>query len=167
METNAQVTTQTAGSPSLRARPGQYLSFGLGVQSYAVPIGVVREIIQVCEITPVPRTPGFVEGVINLRGKIIPVVDLNLKLRRPKSERSKQTCIIVIDSESGQVGIIVDQVNEVVDLQASQLEPAESLGASDSMDFLMGLGKLNDRVVILVDIAQTLSKERFLQELAA
>lgn len=150
-----------------QARPGQYLTFGLGNQSYAVPIGAVREIIQVCEITTVPKTPSFVEGVINLRGKIIPVVDLKMKLGMSRAAATRQTCIIVIEAESGQVGIIVDQVNEVVDLEASQIEPSLSIGDDDSLGFLMGLGKLPDRVLILVDIVHTLSRENFLHEFSA
>lgn len=146
------------------ARPGRYLTFVLDKQQYAVPIMSVREINQLCDITPVPRTPSFILGVINLRGKIIPVADLRLKFGMSKSEFSKQTCIVVIETDVGQVGMVVDEVNDVVELHASHIEPPPQLGAKSEMQFLMGIGKLQDRVLILIDIHSALSSREILQQ---
>src|ERR1041384_895232 len=90
------MTTDTAASPRLAAKPGKYLTFLLAAEHYGIPVLQVREIIQLCDITPVPRVPHYFKGVINLRGKIIPVVDLCLKLRLPKGTETKRTCIVVV-----------------------------------------------------------------------
>lgn len=127
----------------------------------------VREINQLTEITAVPRTPSFILGVMNLRGKIIPVADLRAKFGMPKSEFGRQTCIVVIETDLGQVGMVVDEVNDVVELQAGQIEAPPKLGPADDMKFLMGIGKLQDRVLILVDIHSALSSGEILQLQAA
>ena len=150
----------------LAAFPGQYLTFCLADNWYAVPIRFVREINQMSTITPVPRTPSFVKGVINLRGKIIPVVDLRLKFGLPEAKYDRSTCIVVIEAEAGNVGVIVDQVNDVVDLTDKQIEPSPTLGSSKHLEFLMGMGKLTDRVLILVDIVKSLSKENFMKAMS-
>ncbi len=141
------------------AEPGQYLTFMLKSQSYGVPIATVREINRVTEITPVPQTPGFVAGVMNLRGKVVPVVDLRLKLGVEASTHTRQTCIIVIEADTGQVGMIVDSVSAVVDLKQDQIEPAPVLGEHERMGFVMGMGKVEDGVLVLVDIVRVLSRE--------
>jgi purine-binding chemotaxis protein CheW len=143
-------------------KAGQYLTFALGANWYGAPIRSVREINQMSTITPVPKTPPFVRGVINLRGKIIPVVDLRLKLGLTEAAYNKGTCVIVFEAEAGAVGVIVDQVNEVVDLSESQVEPSPALGGGPEMDYLIGMGKLNDRVLVLVDIVKSLSRETFM-----
>ena len=127
------------------AQPGQYLTFVLGAQDYAVPVLSIREINQVSEITAVPSTPDFVLGVINLRGKIIPVVDLAQKFAMPKTNMVRQTCIVVIDCDHGQVGVLVDQVNEVADFDRSQIEPAPQLGRDADSAFIIGMGKESGR----------------------
>jgi purine-binding chemotaxis protein CheW len=149
-----------------QAKPGRYLTFGLDSQQYAVPIMAVREINQLCAITPVPRTPNFILGVINLRGKIIPVADLRLKFGMSKSEFGRQTCIVVIETDSGQVGMVVDEVNDVVELQASHIEPAPQLGSRSEMQYLMGIGKFQERVLILIDIHAALSSRELLNQVA-
>jgi purine-binding chemotaxis protein CheW len=145
------------------ALPGKYLTFSLTNNWYGIPISYVREINQITEITDIPRAPAFVKGVINLRGKIIPVVDLALKFGLAEVVRSRSTCVIVLEAESGQVGVIVDQVNEVIDFTAEQIETSPALNESQDLDFLMGLGKLPDRVLLLVDVVRSLSKESFMK----
>lgn len=147
-------------SEKFKAQPGQYLTFQLMSEQYGVAIETVREINQYGEVTPVPRTPDFVKGVMNLRGKIIPVINLRLKFGMDSQSNTRDTCIIVIDTEIGQVGMIVDSVKEVVDLQATQIEPAPVLGNEKSMSFVRGMGKIDNRVVILVDIVSAFSVEQ-------
>jgi purine-binding chemotaxis protein CheW len=145
----------------INASPGQYLTFVLGRQSYGVPIATVREINRLSEITQVPQTPAFVAGVMNLRGKVIPVVSLRLKFSMETAVHTKETCIIVIEAETGQVGMIVDSVSSVIDLTAAQLEPSPSMGESAKDSFVMGMGKMEDKVLILIDIVRCLSKDNF------
>lgn len=149
------------------AKAGRYLTFGLNKQTYAVSIMAVREINQLTEITAVPRTPPFILGVMNLRGKIVPVADLRLKFGMMKTEFSRQTCIVVIETDLGHVGMVVDEVNDVVELQATQIEPPPKLGPTDDMRFLMGIGKVQDRVLILIDIHSALSSREILQQVEA
>jgi purine-binding chemotaxis protein CheW len=141
-----------------RAKPGQYLTFHLRGQLYGLPIAVVREINRVGEIAPVPQTHSFVAGVINLRGKIIPVVDLRLKFGFEKIDHTKETCVIVIEGEDGQVGTIVDSVSGVVELEANQIEPTPVMGDPEKLGFVIGMGKVDNKVVILVDAVNALSK---------
>jgi purine-binding chemotaxis protein CheW len=145
------------------AKAGQFLTFQLLSEQYGVPIEAVREINRVGEITPVPKTPEFVKGVMNLRGKIIPVINLRIKFGMPAQEYTRDTCIVVIESDIGQVGMIVDSVKEVVDLTALQIEPPPVLGNCKEMSFVKGLGKLEDRVIILVDVVAALSHESLTQ----
>lgn len=145
---------------SKKAKPGQYLTFQLQNEQYGVPIETVREINRVVEITPVPRTPEYVKGVMNLRGKIIPVVNLRVKFGMDAQEHTRDTCIIVIDTEIGQVGMIVDSVKEVADLNESQIEPSPILGNETTMSFVRGMGKVDNRVIILVDIVSAFSHEQ-------
>ena len=143
-----------------KAKPGQYLTYQLMAEQYGVPIETVREINRVGEITPVPRTPEFVKGVMNLRGKIIPVVNLRVKFGMPPQEYTRDTCIIVIDTEIGQVGMIVDSVKEVVDLNEAQIEPSPLLGNEKTMNFVKGMGKIDNRVIILVDCVSAFSPDQ-------
>jgi len=141
------------------ASPGQYLTFLLRGQVYAVTIGSVREINRVGEITPVPQAPEFVAGVINLRGKVIPVVDLRLKFGLPFSNFSKETCIVVIEVENGQVGAIVDSVSGVVDFAEGQIEPAPALGGDAGRSFVVGMGKMDGKVCVIVDVVRALGRD--------
>lgn len=147
-------------SDKAKAQPGQYLTFQLMSEQYGVAIETVREINQYGEVTPVPRTPDYVKGVMNLRGKIIPVVNLRAKFGMDSQSNTRDTCIIVIDTQIGQVGMIVDSVKEVVDLQAAQIEPAPVLGNEKAMSFVRGMGKVDNRVVILVDIVAAFSSDQ-------
>jgi purine-binding chemotaxis protein CheW len=146
--------------------PGQYLTFKLRDQIYGVGIASVREINRAMDITEVPRTPTFVAGVINLRGKVIPVVDLRMKFGMAKTQFAKETCIIVLDADSGQIGVIVDAVNAVITLHAEQLQAPPIMGDDEDLDFVLGMGKVEDHVIILVDVVKTLGGEAFKLELA-
>lgn len=136
---------------------GQYLTFMLGDEQYGVPIETVREINRVGEITPVPRTPDFLKGVMNLRGKIIPVIELRIKFGMAPIAFTRNTCIIVIDTLTSQFGMIVDAVSEVVHLQESQIQAPPDMGDSVALSFVRGMGKIDNHVIILVDVALALS----------
>lgn len=148
---------------SRNVRPGQYLTFALGDRPYGVPIGTVREINRATEITPVPQAPKFVAGVVNLRGSVIPVVDLRLKLGMESVPPTKETCIIVMEAEAGQVGVIVDAVRGVIDLAQAQIEPPPYLGDEERMRFVMGMGKVEDQVIVLLAMSECLSRVHFEQ----
>jgi len=141
---------------------GKYLTFHLDGEEYGVEILKVREIIGIMDITKVPQTPEFVQGVINLRGKVIPVVDLRLKFNLQKAEYDEETCIIVVDVGS-MMGIIVDTVQEVHDIPAANIEPAPSLGVSVDTSFILGMGKVKEEVKILLDIDRVLTTEELVQ----
>lgn len=148
-------------------RAGKYLTFNLGREEFAVSVLHVREIIGIQDITAVPQTPAAIKGVINLRGKVIPVVDLRLKFGMPEQAHTERTCIIVIqvDREGGPImaGIIVDEVSEVLTLAGGEIESTPEFGDGVATPYLLGLAKIKDKVKILLDIAQVLKD----QELAA
>ncbi len=129
-------------------------------EQYGVAIETVREINQYGEVTPVPRTPEYVKGVMNLRGKIIPVVNLRIKFGMDARDITRDTCIIVIDTEIGQVGMIVDAVKEVMDFAEAQIEPPPMLGNEKTMSFVRGMGKIEKNVVILVDVVSAFSADQ-------
>ncbi len=129
----------------------KHLTFKLADEEYGIEIIKVREIIGVMDITAVPRMPSFMKGVINLRGKIIPVVDLRLKFDFEEIEHNKETCIIVV-SVGREVGIIVDTVSEVLDISVNNIEPPSTMGKSVDSSFILGIGKVGDGVKILLDI---------------
>jgi len=146
----------------ITAPSGQYLTFLLRGQVYAVSIGTVREINRVGEITPVPQAPSFVAGVINLRGKVIPVVDLRLKFGLPFTEFTRETCIVVIEVDHGQVGTIVDSVSGVVDFSDGQIEPAPDIGGNAGDSFIIGMGKMEGqegKVCVMVNIMLAVGRE--------
>lgn len=140
-------------------RSGKYLTFVLGNEDYGLDILRVREIIGVMEVTAVPQTPTFVKGVINLRGKVIPVIDLRLKFGMEERELTKETCIIVVDVQNTLMGIIVDTVNEVLDISDGQIEDPPRFGTNVDTDFILGMGKIENHVKILLDIEKVLSSE--------
>jgi len=155
--------SQTLIETTSLAKAGKYLTFQLGIEVFGLEILKVQEINGLMNVTPVPRTPPFVRGVINLRGKVIPVVDLRLKFGMEEHPDTEHTCIIVvqvrrIDSQVT-MGIIVDEVSEVLDIKAEQLEPAPSFGASVQTDFILGMGKVGQKVVMLLDVDRVLSSD--------
>lgn len=152
-----------AVTATLSERAGKYLTFHLAEEGYGVEILKVHEIIGLMNITRVPRAPSFVRGVINLRGKVIPVIDLRLKFGMSGREFTARTCIIVVEIEIGKskttMGIIVDEVSEVVNVSVDQIEPPPSFGVAVDTDFILGMGKIADRVLILLDIDKVLSSK--------
>ncbi len=147
------------GGAAAASREGKYLTFVLAKEEYGLEILKVREILGMMPITPVPQTPGFVKGVINLRGKVIPVVDLRLKFGMPEAQVTKETCVIVVEVTGMQMGVVVDTVSEVVDIVDSQIEDAPHFGTQVNTDFIMGMGKVGDKVKILLDIERVLTSE--------
>ncbi len=162
--TDGQTTVATAphrGAPDpgdAKSLGGKYLTFYLDGEEYGVQILKVREIIGIMEITQLPQMPHYIKGVINLRGKVIPVVDLRLKFGMSEAEYTDETCVIVVDIGT-QVGIIVDTVQEVADIADKDIEPPPALGGSVETTYLMGMGKVNGSVKILLDIDPILTGE--------
>lgn len=151
---------------SIKAEAGKYLSFALGSEIYGLVILDVREIIGVMDITAVPQMPDYVKGVINLRGKVIPVIDLRLKFGLEKIDYSEETCIIVLQVAESLMGIIVDRVCEVLDVTENHLEPAPDFGAQLKTDFILGMGKMDDQVTMLLDIKKILTEDVVVAETA-
>jgi purine-binding chemotaxis protein CheW len=143
-------------------KAGKYLAFVLGVEMYGLEILKVQEIIGLINITKVPRTPDFIRGVINLRGKVIPVMDLREKFGLESREDTERTCIIVVQveerSQKATMGILVDEVSEVLDIKADSMEPPPSFGMNVDTDFIMCIGKIEDMVIMLLDIDRVLEK---------
>jgi len=137
---------------------GKYLTFHLDNEEYGLEILKVREIINIMDITSVPQTSDFVEGVINLRGKVIPVVDLRSKFELSRIEYNDQTCIIVVDVGT-MMGIIVDTVQEVYDIPSTNIEPPPQLGGTVDTSFILGMGKVKEDVKILLDIDKVLTSD--------
>lgn len=149
----------------MKMKPGQYLTFKLQNLCYGVGIENVREINRMSEIAPVPESPSFVAGVMNLRGKVIPVVCLRKRLNMPTTAATKETCIIVVESEVGHIGVIVDSVQAVLQLKEEQID--DSPMGDDENSFVKSIGKLEDQLVMLIDIYKCLSKKDMLSEIAA
>ena len=149
--------------PALKndARGGKYLVFQLGREEFGIRVLNVREIMGIQDITAVPRTPNYVKGVINLRGKVIPVVDLRLKFGLPEQEYTRRTCIIVVQAR-GEVGpmlmgIVVDGVAEVLNLAAADIEDTPDFGDGTSTPYLLGMAKVKGKVKILLEIDRVLN----------
>jgi purine-binding chemotaxis protein CheW len=139
----------------------KYLTFSLGAEEYGIGILKIKEIIGMMPITPVPRTPAFVKGVINLRGKVIPVMNLRLKFRMEEIPYTERTCIIVVETRWVRgallIGIVVDSVSEVLNIKNGEIEETPVLGADLDTDFILGIAKINGGVKILLDIDRVLS----------
>lgn len=167
METTvAAAVNSAAGNPAAskaEQRAGKYLTFQLGNEEFAIQVLCVREIMGVQEITAVPQTPGYVKGVINLRGKVIPVVDLRLKFGLPEMEYTQRTCIIVVqiqgEADKLMIGVIVDAVSEVLTLQGSEIEDTPDFGSGVATPYLLGMAKIKGKVKILLDIDRLLSAQ--------
>ena len=137
----------------------KYLTFFLGAEEYGIEILKVHEIIGMMPITKVPRTPAFVRGVINLRGKVIPVVELRCKFEMEPVDQTDETCTIVVQAHGVQTGIIVDKVSEVLDISPEDVADTPSFGASVNTDYLLGIGKSQGKVKLLLDIDKVLSTQ--------
>ena len=149
----------TGDVKQVEERAGKYLTFVLAGEVYGLEILKVREIIGMLTITRVPHTPPYVKGVINLRGKVIPVIDLRLKFEMPAGEVTQQTCIIVVNVGGVETGILVDKVFEVMDIAGEAIEDAPSLGAEVDTDYILGIGKAYEKVTLLLDIDKVISTE--------
>ena len=173
MTTMTATETKSAAEPGmeLTREAGKYLTFKLADEEYGLEILKVREIIGYMEITAVPQVPMHVKGVINLRGQVIPVVDLRAKFGMEEVEVTEQTCIIVVEIVQGEqrfnTGIVVDRVQEVLEIPGGDIEDAPEFGPSVDTDFILGMGKIGELVKILLDIDQVLGRDdlaRFVNE---
>lgn len=143
--------------------PQQYLTFTLGGEMFAVAILNVKEIIEYGTVTEIPMMPGFIRGVINLRGAVVPVIDLSCRFGGKATEVARRTCIVIVELNEGDVkqdiGVMVDAVSEVLEIAQAEIEPPPSFGAKIRTDFISGMGKVNGKFVILLDVARVLSVE--------
>ena len=144
-------------------REGKYLTFTLADEEYGIGILKIREIIGMMSITSVPQTPPFVKGVINLRGKVIPVVDLRLRFGMQEIEYTERTCIIVVEIKGQtvtvQIGIVVDAVSEVLNIKGEDIEDTPTFGTKLDTEYILGMAKMEGSVKILLDIDRVLSAE--------
>lgn len=157
----ATVTGQAA-APDAR----QYLVFALGGETFAIDILYIKEIIEYGQITEVPMMPALVRGVINLRGAVVPVVDLAVRFGRPRTCVGRRSCIVILELAVGEqqvLGVMVDAVNEVIEIAASDIEPAPTFGTRLRADFIGGMGKLGGRFVVILDVDHVLSVEEIVK----
>ncbi len=145
------------------AKTTQYLTFKLGDEIFALDISKVREVLDFTTATKVPRTPEFMRGVINLRGNVVPVVDLRLKFGMTKTEKSVNTCVIIVevtvDGETTVLGALADSVQEVIDLEPDRIEPTARIGNTRYTDFIKGMGKRDEKFTMILDIDKVFSAE--------
>ena len=137
----------------------QVVSFRLATEEYGVDISQVQEIIRMVEITHVPRAPRFMEGVINLRGQLIPIIDLRTRFGMPRINATKSTRIIVTEIGSKRVGIVVDSVSEVLNLPIENVEDAPEMIAGVGTEYIQGVGKMSERLIIMLDLTMVISGE--------
>ena len=157
MEANGMdVTLNPSEKSNAVVRGGKFLTFFLSEEEYGIEILKVHEIIGRQPITRVPHTRKYLKGVINLRGKVIPIVDARLKFGMPAVEGTNETCIIVVHLHGVEVGIVVDRVSEVIDIPDGETEPAPAFGTGCNTDYILGIGKAQGRVLILLDIDRVL-----------
>ncbi len=160
-----EVVQQTAGrtavTPASTAEIAQYLTFQLSGEMYAVGILNVKEIIEYGSLTEIPMMPAFIRGVINLRGAVVPVIDLAARFGGRQTESSRRTCIVIIElttaDEHHDIGVVVDAVSEVLEVSSADIEPAPAFGAKIRADFIDGMGKIGGKFVIILDIQRVLS----------
>ena len=158
-------TTEVRGGARASEATSQYLTFLLGGEPFAIAIKVVKEIIEYGRVAPVPMMPAWIRGVINLRGAVVPVMDLAARFRRPASTLTRRTCIVVVEivteGERRDVGVVVDAVSAVQDIAARDIEPPPAMGGLIRSDFIRGMGKVDGRFVIILDAGRVLSDEEF------
>ena len=161
MTDESQVIDQAIKETTIKT--GKYLTFTLSEEEYGIGILKVKEIIGMMEITSVPRTPEFIKGVINLRGKVIPIIDLRLKFEMGEIPYNDRTCIIVVEMDSDSatilIGIVVDAVSEVLNIQESEIEETPAFGTQLNTDYILGMAKTEGGVKILLNIDKVLSIE--------
>lgn len=163
-------STLVSQQPNLGIQDGKHLVFLLDGNSYGLPILEVSEINGLMDITPIPKTPNYIKGIINLRGKIIPVLDLRLKLGMSEKEYDVETCIIIVNTLvnniNKQVGIAVDTVSEVFDIPLSEIDPPPNYGTQSDEGFLNGVGKVKNQLVILLNIEKVLESQEIIKLLS-
>jgi purine-binding chemotaxis protein CheW len=141
----------------------QYLTFTLDQEHYAVDIGKVREVLEFTSLTRLPRAPAFLRGMINLRGSVVPVIDLRLKFGMSRTEKTVDTCVIIteipLDGEQTVLGALADSVQEVIELDTAQIEPPPRMGTRVGIDFIRGMGKRENDFLIILDIEKVLSEQ--------
>jgi purine-binding chemotaxis protein CheW len=161
MQSSTIAATEKGVAAKADQRAGKYLTFELGHEEFGIQVLKVREIMGIQDITAVPQTPAYVKGVINLRGKVIPVVDLRLKFGLPEIEYTQRTCIIVVQvpGEAGPMlmGVVVDGVSEVLNLSGADIEDTPDFGQGVTTSYLLGMAKMKGKVKILLDIDQVLT----------
>ncbi len=157
---------KAANSPVARAtgpEPRQYLTFMLRREVYAIGILHIKEIIEYGQLTTVPMMPGFIRGVINLRGAVVPVVDLSSRFGGKPGEVTRRSCIVIleleVEEETQVIGVVVDAVNEVLEIAGADIEPAPSFGTRIRANFIAGMGKVQERFVIILNVNEVLSVE--------
>jgi purine-binding chemotaxis protein CheW len=148
-------------------RDGKYLTFSLACEEYGIGILKIREIIGMMPVTSVPETPRFVKGVINLRGKVIPVIDLRLRFGMPENAYTERTCIIVVEIQGPTkvvaIGIVVDAVSEVLNIKSEDIEDTPAFGVRLNTDYILGMAKVGKGVKLLLDIDRVLGAEDLMQ----
>lgn len=158
-----EATSQLLSTDHVACQDGKHLIFQLEKRDYGIPILTVNEIIGIMSITPIPKSPEYVKGIINLRGKIIPIMDLRLKFGMPEKEHTEETCIIIVNirykDAIKQIGIVVDIVSEVVDIPSSEIEDPPEYGVGANQDCLSGIGKVKEQVVMLLNIEKVIYSE--------
>ncbi len=149
------------------AASSQYVTFNLGKELYGVEVTRTREILSLTPVTKVPQTPDYLLGVINLRGQVVPVVDMRLKLGLPAGDETEDTCIIVVDvhvdGETITVGALADAVREVLDIRSDQIEPPPRLGTRLNTEYINGMGKIDEQFMILLNIDRIFNSEELAQ----
>jgi purine-binding chemotaxis protein CheW len=159
----AKANTNTTAAADSAGQTGQYLTFVLGVETFAIGIMAIKEIIEYASLTEVPMMPPYVRGVINLRGAVVPVLDLPVRFGKAASAVTKRTCIVIIEVALGGdrhvLGLVVDAVNAVLDVPASEIEPPPAFGASIRTEFIRGMVKVNSKFVVLVDVDRVLATD--------
>lgn len=143
-------------------RGGKYVTFFLGKEEYGIPILSVREIIGIVQITPIPQTPSFVRGVINLRGNVIPIIDLRRKFGMGGGEESRENCIVVVRAHGSDTGLLVDRMSEVANLEAGDIQDPPPVGGELKTDFILGIDKSEGKVRLLLDIDEIISNQDLL-----
>jgi purine-binding chemotaxis protein CheW len=159
----ARANTNTPVAGPVVGQAGQYLTFVLGAESFAIGIMAIKEIIEYASLTEVPMMPPYVRGVINLRGAVVPVLDLPIRFGKAASAVTKRTCIVIIEvmlgSERHVLGLVVDAVNTVLDIPSSDIEPPPAFGASIRTEFIRGMVKVSSKFVILLDVDHVLAAD--------
>lgn len=152
---------------AVQEQVGQYLTFLVGSESFAISILDVKEIIEIANVTPVPLTPDYIHGVINLRGNVVPVIDLSARLKHRCAEVSKRSCIVLVEVDALEgaqlIGMLVDEVREILEIPPANIQPAPDFGSDIRTDFIQAMARVNDVFIILLAINRVLSLEELSQ----